>query len=459
MENNIYQKSYKVMKESYDVIVIGGGTAGSAAAIASAMEGACTLIVERNSYLGGSASGGQVTPMMHNGIDGNLGRSYINEIIKKRMSEEGYTADDHCGNDGWFNTEMIKFTLEDIFTEYKGNILYYTEFIDTIVKDNKIEGILVHNKSGLLLIQGRIYIDCTGDGDVASASGVPCFVGDEILHHNQSMSLRFMTGNVDIKKLKDFLHTIGEPDFLEYPLVEIASEWKKDTPLCNVLKKGFENNAIEYDDGKYFQAFSVPGMPGVMSFNCPEIPDIYDTLNSESVSLALITGRKMIKRLFGFLKSYLPGFEESIIVSVAEMSGIRESRRINGKYILSEDDYAHRAKFEDAIARTAYPIDIHGMIDGDKLGIKQMERGEYFEIPFRCMVTDHIENLIVAGRCISSTFTAQSSVRIQPTCRAMGEAAGVAAAYCNKMNIMAHNLDGSIVRNIMMIYLNNERVL
>ncbi|HWT26945.1 MAG TPA: FAD-dependent oxidoreductase [Mobilitalea sp.] len=442
------------MEKSYDVIVIGGGTAGSAAAIASASEGAHTLIVERNSYLGGTASGGQVTPMMHNGINERFGCSYINEVIKKKMSKEGYTANDHYGNDGWFNTEMIKFTLEDIFTEKKGDILYNTELIDTVVEDNKIKGILVHNKSGLLFIRGGIFIDCTGDGDVAYDSGVPCFIGDELLHRNQSMSLRFMAGNIDILKLKKFLKDIGEPDILEYPLVELFSKWNQETPLCKIFKKGFEEKAIDYEDGKYFQAFSVPGMPGVLSFNCPEIPDIYDALNTDSVSQALITGRKMIKRLFGFLKAYIPGFEESFILSVAEMPGVRESRRIKGRYILSENDYVSRAKFDDAIARTAYPIDIHGPIDEDKLGIKQLQRGEYFEIPYRCMVTDHIKNLIVAGRCISSTFTAQSSIRIQPVCRAMGEAAGIAAAYCNKRNITVNRLDGSIVNNIMMERIN-----
>jgi hypothetical protein len=217
-----------------------------------------------------------------------------------------------------------------------------------------------------------------------------------------------------------------------------------------MFKKGLEDGVIEYEDGKYFQAFSVPGMPGAMSFNCPEIPGIYDALNPASISQAVIIGRKMIRRLYGFLKTYLPGFEESFIMSVAEMPGIRESRRIKGKYILSEVDYVNRAKFDDAIARTAYPIDIHGLIDEKKLGISPMVKGEYFEIPYRCLVTGEIENLIVAGRCISSTFTAQSSIRIQPTCRAMGEAAGIAASYCIKNGIRANELDGRIVRDRMM---------
>ena len=449
MEHSIYQKPYKIMEKAYDVIVIGGGTAGSTAAIASAMEGVSTLIIERNTYLGGTASGGQVTPMMSDGVAGGLGDSYINRSIKKRLAKEGYSADDKCGNGGWFNTEMIKFTLEEIFTEYNGKILYNTEFIDTFVENNKITGILVHNKSGLQLIKGKVFIDCSGDADVAFLSGVPCFSGDEIFHRNQAVSLRFMVGNINILKLKNFLQDIGEVDILEYPLVEIASLWSRISPLNNIFKKALENGDIQYSEGKYFQAVSVPGMPGVMSFNCPEIPDIYDALNPESLSSALMTGRSMIKRLLYFLKSYIPGFEESYIMSVAEMPGIRESRRIKGKYILSEEDYKSRAKFDDYIARTAYPIDIHGTMDDSKMD-KPMERGEYFEIPYRCLVTGELENLLVAGRCISSTFIAQSSIRIQPTCRAMGEAAGIAAAYCIKYNSKTNELDGSIVNTIMM---------
>jgi hypothetical protein len=450
MESCIYNKSYITIETEYDVIVIGGGTAGSAAAIASAMEGSHTLIVERNSYLGGTSSGGQVTPMMHNGVDKKYGCSYINELIKKKMAEEGYTADDKYGNDGWFNPEMIKSTLEDIFTELGGNILYNTELIDTVVEDNKIKGILIHNKAGLQFIRGSIFIDCTGDADVAYRAGVPCFTGDEVLHNNQAMSLRFMAGNIDIGRLKQFLKDIGEPDILEYPLIEIASVWEHETPLNKVFRKGLESNAIKYEDGKYIQAFSVPGMPGVMSFNCPEIPNLYDALNPDSVSKAIIIGRKMIKRLHRFLKSAVPGFEESFVMSVADMPGIRESRRIKGKYILSEKDYVDRTKFDDGITRTAYPIDIHGLIDENKLGIKPMERGEYFEIPFRCLVTETIVNLVVAGRCISSTFTAQSSIRIQPTCKAMGEAAGLAASYCIKNSRKVNDLDGKIVRDIML---------
>ena len=450
METRIYQKVYEVMEDNYDVIVIGGGTAGSTAALAAAREGARTLIVERNSYLGGSASGGQVTPMMHDGIDPAEGHSSINELIKDCLSREGYAADDHCGNNGWFHPEMLKFTLEELLLQAKVSILYLTELIDTVVENHTITGVLIHNKTGLQLIRGKVYIDCTGDCDVACSCGLPLFVGEEATHRNQSMSLRFMVGNVEIRKLKEFLHSIGEPDYLNYPLAEIASEWKSATPLSNVFRQGRDEHRITYEDGIYIQAFAVPGMPGVMSFNCPEISEIQDALHTASVSRGLIIGRERIKRLFRFVKEALPGFEESFLLSVADMPGIRESRRIQGRYVLSEADYIARAKFEDGIARTAYPIDIHGCTEQYGEEMRPLAKGEYFEIPYRCLVTEEIENLIVAGRGISSTFIAQSSIRIQPTCRALGEAAGIAATYCCRTDSKANELDGTIVKSRML---------
>ena len=190
-------------------------------------------------------------------------------------------------------------------------------------------------------------------------------------------------------------------------------------------------------------------MPGVMSFNCPEVPDIYDSVDPAGRTGIAITGNQMIVRLFGYLKTEIPGFEDSFIMSVASMLGIRESRRIKGKYVLSETDYGNRAKFEDAIARTAYPIDVHGLQDKVKPEIKPFERGEYFEVPFRCLVPEKVANLLVAGRCISSTFLAQSSVRIQAICRATGEAAGIAAAYCTITGLDTNKLDGRLVRERM----------
>lgn len=449
MENYKYNADCIVSDQVYDVIVVGGGTAGSTAAIAAAMEGAETLIVERNCFLGGTASGGQVTPMMHSGIPGNADGSSINMLIKKTLAEKGYCAADPYDNDGYVNPEMLKVVLEEIYLGHNGHILYETDFIDTICENGSIRGIVVHNKAGLQVLRGKTYIDCTADADVAYSAGAPCIKGNEEDGRNQLASLRFMAGNVDIRRLEDFLRSIGQPVVLEYPFMEMACEQGFDSPLGHIFEKAVEKGVLDRADAAYIQAFSVPGMPGVLSFNCPEVPDIYDSVDPASRTGIAITGKKMIERLFGFLKAKIPGFEGSFIMSVASMPGIRESRRVKGKYVLSEKDYINRAKFEDAIARTAYPVDIHGLQDKVMPEIKPFKRGEYFEVPFRCLVPENVSNLLVAGRCISSTFIAQSSIRIQATCRATGEAAGIAAAYCAKRGIDTSNFDGKLARGRM----------
>lgn len=449
MQEYTYKKKCIPVKDMYDVIVVGGGTAGSTAAIAAAMEGANTLLVERNCFLGGSASGGQVTPMMHTGIPENADSSFINKMIKERLRKENYGARDPYENDGWFNPEMLKFTLEEIYLEQGGHLLYDTGFLDSIVEDGVIKGVVVHNKGGIQAASGHMVIDCTGDADVAYSAGVPCRSGDEANHENQLSSLRFMLGNVDILKLDGYLRSIGEPMALEYPLFEMASVWEWDRPLVKIFKQAVEDGVLRYEDGMYFQAFSVPGMKGVLSFNCPEVQNIFDSLNPESRTGIIINAKKMIKRLYEFMKSRLPGFEDSYIASVASIPGIRESRRIVGKYVLGEKDYNDRSKFADAIARTAYPVDIHGTIDEKTLDVKPFSRGEHYEIPFRCLVPVNVDNLLAGGRCISATFAAQSSVRIQATCRATGEAAGIAAAYCSKNRLNLKDFNGEIVRRIM----------
>lgn len=439
----------KYHPEVFDVIIAGGGTAGSVAAVAAAMQGAKTLVIERECYLGGSAAGAQVTPMMSNHIPGHIEHSAISCKIKERLSEKGFVSRDIYGGDGWFNPEMIKFVLEDMLLEYGGRLLYQTELIHPVVQDCKIQGIVVHNRGGLSRIDGKVFIDATGDASLSYRAGVPCFEGNETDHRNQPMSLRFMAGNIDIQKVIDFLSKIGIDSGLPFPFLEMASLWSYNSPLTDIFRQGLKDGIIEYNDAAYFQAFTVPGMPGVMSFNCPEAVGYNDSNDPWCVTHAVTACRGAIQRLHNFLKLYIQGFENSFILSVAPMPGIRESRRIQGQYVLTGEDYNHRRKFSDAIAQTAYPIDIHGEYDQTRDPIRPFDSGEYFEIPFRCLLPQNMENLLAVGRCASSSFVAQSCIRIQPTCRAMGEAAGIAAALACIRNIPVGEIDGGEIRQVM----------
>jgi hypothetical protein len=179
--------------------------------------------------------------------------------------------------------------------------------------------------------------------------------------------------------------------------------------------------------------------------NCPEMPPLdFSSTDTISYSKAVIFGRKMMRRLAKFFVKNLPGFEKAYISREAAILGVRESWRIKGKYYMTADDYFGTKKFPDAVCRSAYPIDIHD-IELDLY--PKFKKGNFYEVPYRALVTNEFENLIVAGRCISADFHAQASVRIQPTCMSIGEAAGIAAAYGLKNNIAVNEIDWTKIQN------------
>jgi hypothetical protein len=431
-------------ERKYDVLVIGGGTAGSAAGIAAARAGMRVLIIEREAALGGTATLAQVTPMMGVGIAGNPDTSGINAEVKRRMREAG-----HCqawgSNDGIFDPEMLKTVLEDMAGETGCQILYNTEFLAAETANGKISGVLNHNRSGFSRISADVYIDGSADAVVALSAGVKCEEGRK--GKNQHMSLRFMMGGIDQEALYNHITEIGGW-VMSAQQIEFASLWTyTDSPLTELFRKGVKDGVIKYEDAIYIQAFNVPGMPGVFSFNCPEAHQLYQANDAECVTQVIIRCRAAARRLAKFFKIYLRGFENAYILSTASMPGIRESRRIVGRYFVTADDYNNRARFDDAIAQLAYPIDIHG---GEcDVSVTPMEKGEFMEIPFRCLIPAEVDNLLVAGRCMSADFYAQSALRIQPTCRATGEAAGIAAAIAVKKKIDVCDVDGREVRDEM----------
>mgnify|MGYP000843899008 FL=1 len=432
------------VKGHWDVIVVGGGTAGSIAGIAAAREGAKTLIVEDNGFLGGSATASLVTPLMSNHVEGKPLNTGIGLEVMERLSQSG-----DCGaiynNLGYFNWEMLKFTLEEMYLEANGELLYHTHFAAPIMEGKQIKGIIVENKSGRLALLGTVIIDASGDGDVAHLAGAPIEAGDED-GKNQAMSLRFSVANIDINKFADFLSTLDgyKQDIRFLHTAHVNGKRYSITPL---FEKAYAEGVLKEDDGDYFQIFGVPGRPNELGFNCPRISNKTDGTNIDHLTNAQIEGRVRIKRLLNFMKKFFPGFENSYIGAVASMVGIRESRRVRGEYYLTESDYYEAKKFPDAIARNRYPIDVHSHKKGG--GVKfqsHIPENEYHEIPYRALVPLEVENLLVAGRCISASFNAEASIRIQPNCHAMGQAAGVAAALAIKENTTVRKLDGVKVR-------------
>lgn len=421
---------------SCDVLVVGGGSAGSAAAIAAARQGVHTILLEQNGCLGGTSTAALVTPMMANHLEAEpLNQGLYLEVLHALL-QSGDADIYKDGNAGWFNPEMLKLLLERLAVEAGVELWFHCTLSDAIVEDGELRGVIIESKSGRGWLRCQRAVDASGDADLAAFAGVPIISGrsddPEQAGPNQPMALRFMLGHVDLRAAMEFFESLGDFDWTEstrnpeIPLWTTACTWDADWPLKPLFRRAVEQGELDPEDAAYFQIFTVPGRPGEVAFNCPRVDDALDALDFRQRNRVQIEGKQRIERLWRFCQTYLPGFEKSYIVSIAPMIGVRESRRIVGEYVLSAEDFFAARKFEDAIARNNYPIDIHAR--DDKGGLHHMKAGDYHDIPYRSLVPLKVEHLLVAGRCLSADFSAQGAVRIIPNCYAMGQAAGVASA-------------------------------
>lgn len=438
-------------KQTWDVIVLGGGTAGAIAAIRAARAGAKTLVIEALGSLGGTGTNAQVTPLMRNVSSGvRLNQGLTNEL-KNRLCLQGDGAVDVNGNDNWFNPEGMKYVLERMLVESGGEILYHTHFVDSEVTDGVVLNAIVHNKDGLTRLKAKTFIDATGDADLCVRAGAPFEAGEQGTGLHQAMSLRFILGGVDLERLCTFLAQHGQTqeskNFMHFWMV-----WDKNASLEPLFRQGVEDGLLEERDGDYFQGFSVPGMPSCISFNNPRLSaEINDGADAWTLSKAQIDGKHAIARLVNFLRQRFAGCENSFVSSYAAMPGVRETRRIRGEYVLTLEDILYCQKFEDAICRNHYPVDIHTP-RGKKLYHERAGDLPYFaddafhEIPYRCLIPIGLSNVLVPGRCASATFEAQSAIRVQQNCHSMGEAAGLAAAWMAVRNLDSRQIDALELR-------------
>jgi len=421
----------------WDLIVVGGGTSGVAAAIVSARHGVNTLLIEKMSFLGGTSAGALVTPMMNNSLDRdhNLTGGIYSEIISK-LKLTGHSAKHENGNPGWFDPEMMKCILDDMCEEAGTKVLFDTVLTGAEVKNGCITSINCFNKSGFNKFESEYFIDATGDADLAAFTGVPFESGTDGEH--QTFSLRFNMANVDLDTFGSFLNRI-DPDSgvssVYYTqerqlLLTTAYTWDdKSWKLKPYFDQAVKDGVLKPEDTAYFQVFSIPGQKNALSFNCPRIysEKSLDPLNMWDISHAYTMGRKQIRRIAEFCKCYLTGFKDAYISEIAPMLGVRDSRRIEGVYKLTEDDIINAKKFEHPVAKSNYPVDIHNK-EKNKSELRFLPEGQYYEIPMESLIPENINNLFVIGRSISATFKAEAALRIQPNCMSMGEAAGNAVA-------------------------------
>ena len=438
-------------KLNFDVIVIGGGPAGTVAAIAAARGGASVLLVERHGYLGGMLTAGGTGPMMsfHAG-ETQVVRGIADEIVKRLVDMQfspGHIEDfvGYCSSITPFSSEGLKLVLENMCAEAGVTLLYHTTFIDCTKEDGKITGVRLFAKNGFFEAHAKIYVDASADADLSVSAGVETVFGRESDGVAQPMTLNFLVGGIDRDKVIEYME--NNPDDIHK---NIKTEGLR--ALARVGLHGARsklNLAREAGEvsitNKSFLCFET-NTHGQFIVNMTHMHEM-SAIDAFDLTRAEIEGRRQAHEAFFVLKKYVPGFENSFMVKSGPNIGIRESRKINGIYKLTETDVVTNVMFEDAVAMGGYPVDVHapkGAADGMKL--PKLEIGTWYSVPYRCLVTEEIENLIVAGRCISTTHLACGATRVTPVLMAISEGAGTAAAIAAKLGCHVKNIDTKELR-------------
>lgn len=436
-----------------DVVVCGGGTAGAFAAKAAADMGKSVIIIEQFGSLGGTATNGLVLPIMHTHIADNPQCSYIANIVRDRLTELGA----EFNNGANFDPLVLKSVLETMCDEAGVKMLFHTFVAEAVVNNGKLEYVVVANKQGLGLIKGKVFIDGTGDGDVCVRAGAGFTKGNPETGKNQPISLRYLVANVDTKAFGEFIKQHIEETGKNYGAsydgnksVYVACCAGDHWTFADLFDEAIKNGDLEDDDKNYWQGFMVAGRDNAMAFNNPEFFDDVDGTDPDHLTKTQIRGKQRIIRQLQFYKKYLKGFENAYLAEIASMVGIRESRNIEAEYVLTAQDLLRRVKFEDMFCQSNYPVDIHGKVLKCEEILEPVDDGKpWYEIPYRSLVVKGIDNLYITGRCLGAEFLAQSSLRVQHSCRASGEAAGIGAALAIDRGVLPRDIDGSEVRGIM----------
>jgi hypothetical protein len=436
-----FTKSVPITGEA-EVIVVGGGPAGIGAAIASARNGARTLLVERYGFLGGMATAGLVGPFMTSwGIDGK--KRIIAGVYKElvdRMVSLG-AAIDPAGIKGYsalggyhryghehvtpFDPEALKVVAQEMVLEAGAELRLHSLFLDSLMDGHDVTGVITAGKSGLEGLRAEVLIDATGDGDVAASAGAPYEKGrsgDGLL---QPVSLFFRVGNVDDAAVQ--AHVDAHPD---------------EDRFRGVVQRAMD--AGEFSHTKDHVTLFRTTRPGEWWANMSRIHNV-DATDVDQLTRAEIEGHRQVVYLMAFFRKYMPGFENSVLVDTGPQIGVRETRRVMGEYVLTAEDVFGARRFPDAVARVSFPIDIHDVKGGG--GYFQGPRdGPYYTIPYRSLVPLRTEQLLLAGRCISATHEAHGSLRVMPPCFAIGQAAGTAAALAIETGVRPRQADVGLLR-------------
>ena len=437
----------------YDVLVIGGGNAGCAAAIAAARHGARTLLVERYGFLGGTATAAMVGPWMtfHSGADRIVG-GIAQEIVERLIAlggSPGHIADasDYVASITPFDPEIHKALLFDLMRESGVDLLLHAYFLDASLDPDRdaVRGARVATVAGPRDYEAAITIDASADAYVAASAGVAVQQGDD-RGRVQPASLMFRLSHVDLARTAAYVR--AHPDEMRTSLAPDARDADALTAVAGLY--ALWNGARERGDvdvPRELVSFFISPYPDEVSVNMTRVVDI-DPLDPDDLTRAEVEARAQAMQLLAFFRRDVPGFANARIAATAAQIGIRESRRIVGAYTLTRDDVLEGRTFDDAVARSAYPIDIHNP-SGSGTTTFRLPPGGSYEIPYRCMLPERVDALLVAGRCISTTHEALASVRLTPTVMTLGQAAGTAAALCASRGLRPRDVPAAELRALL----------
>ncbi len=401
------------------VLVAGGGPAGLGAAVAAARLGADVLLVERYGFLGGMATAGLINPFMGNELpDGTMLSAGLYPEILDRLREQSALGSHGQPGGRCFDAEAFKFLADDLCREAGVRLLLNAWVSRPVMAGSRIAAVELATKGGAMQVEAEVFVDCTGDADLAAAAGVPCEVGRTEDGLTQPFTLCFRMADVDVERMPDRQGINALYD-------QAKAEGVVDCPRENVL--WFHHPA-----------------PGVIHFNTTRVVR-KNPVTPLDLTEAELEARRQVRQIVPFLIERVPGFEHAYLQTMAASLGVRESRRIHGDYTMTAEDVLTPSHFPDVIARGCYPIDIHNPAGGGTV-IKHVPEGDAYHIPYRCLLPQGVDNLLVAGRSISTTHEAQASVRIMPICVCMGQAAGIAATLAARQHIPPRQVEYAALR-------------
>ena len=409
-----------------DVLVAGGGPAGVAAAIAAARSGARTLLIEQRGFLGGMGTVALV-PAFCPYSDGEKAvvRGIGLELLERMKAGCEPEFRERFGAElDWvpIDPEVLKRVYDEAVAESGAEVLLHTIASQTVMDETgrRINGVVIVNKSGRSLIRAGTVIDTTGDADLAALAGAPFHKGGEG-GDLQAATMCYLLANVDRQRFEQYRIESGDTDQIHQAVQQAQADGK--------LPQGRE---------------SVSGLSWVADYlvgvNFGHVFGI-DGSRAEDLTRGAIEGRKLVLRQLEFFRAYVPGFEQAHLVSTGEQIGIRETRRIVGDYVLTQDDFMNMASFADDIARNSYFIDIHMARSSGAMHIHHLPPGQSHGVPYRCLLPVGLDNVWVAGRAASSDRVVQGSLRVMPNCFAMGQAAGMAAAMAAAADGASRSVD------------------